>query len=71
MKISINSKEHEIANTAIDYLSATGLAFPGTPDVLFTVTWKRPDGASGTLGHGQKVMVVEGLIINVAYTGRA
>lgn len=69
MRVTINGKQRDIANTTIDYLSATALAYPGHADVLYTVTWKRPDGASGSLIYGQRIVVVDGMAVNVAYTG--
>ena len=71
MKIIVNGKAHEFDGSAIDYLSATALAYPGSPNVLYTVTYRRPDSTSGTLAPSQRTAAVEGIVINVMYTGRA
>ena len=71
MKVLINGKQRDINNATIDYLSATALAYPGTPDVLYTVTWKRPDGTAGSLSYDQRITVADGMILNVMTTNRA
>ena len=71
IRIIVNGKQRDIDTSILDYLSATALAFPGTADVLYTVTFKRPDGAAGSLAYGQRVAVADGMIINVMATNRA
>lgn len=71
MQIIVNGQRFVIDRSTIDYQSVVELLPLRRYDVRYTVTWKRSDGAAGTLVEGQLVSTAGGTVFNVSYTGRA
>ena len=68
MLINVKGEDKHIAHGAVSYddvVELSGLRRHRQP----TVTWRRPDGMSGTLSPGQFVTPEERMVFNVAYTG--
>ena len=70
-KIVINGITRNIESPSISYETVAELTHPKRDHRGLSMTWKRPDGASGILSTGLEVRVADGMVINAMYTGNA
>lgn len=73
-EIIVNGRPKVISDHKLTYLEVVELAYPGekpSDGVVFTVTFSNPHGKDGSMVEGDKVVVKDGIIINVRKTDKS
>lgn len=73
-KIFVNTEPVIWDHREISYDQLVKLAFPSGPtgvNVLYSITWTKPDWQEGTLPPGEKMPVVEGIKFDVRNTDKS
>ncbi len=76
LTIIVNARPREVSAKTLTFEEVVALAFDAPPtgeNVMFTITFRRGDGAKpeGSLVVGESVKVKEGMIFNVTATDKS
>jgi hypothetical protein len=72
--IVVNGRPREVSEHKLTYLQIVQLVFPGeqpSANIVYTVTYSKPNGNDGSLVEGQDVVIKDGMVFNVARTDQS
>ena len=72
--IIVNGRPKTVTDKKLTFLQVVQLAFPGevpTDQIIFTVTYSKPNGKDGSLVEGEEVRIKDGVIFNVRKTDKS